>query len=417
MKKIILFAMLILSFYPLTPSAAIHDQEVKAAFIREGNLWILLNGKELQITDTGKVFGKPEWSGDGVWVAFQQQALVDPSTGQPQTDLWIYNHVSRENKRIFQNGSSSPKWAPHKNMLAFTGFGTLNIANLQRFYNISSGVNDYAWFPDGSGFLLSASGTLRPDGWSSAAFFTKKVGGNLADINLFSGAEPFFTLPREIGTTAQNKLIAVFTQQITYSPSGKWISFIVSPTASWSMDSNMLCVIGSDGKHFEVIDEVILQVGSPKWAPASDTIAFIAGGGRIVFGFKNKDLKIKELPVGGSITPQDFADLDFTWITNKSLASSRIKEQEWTNDFSKHPLPALYTIDVTTREQVKITSPPAGMGDYKPQFIPAIDRLVWLRGTSLIDNKGTLWKADRFGKHQEEWLKNIEEIVFYQKKD
>lgn len=414
MKKIILFAMIFSSFFSLAPSAAVDDHDVKAAFIRSGDLWILLNGKELQITATGKVFGKPEWSRDGMWIAYQQHSRLDASTGQLQTDLWIYNHVSGENKRIFQNGSS-PQWAPHKNMLAFTDLGTLNISTLQRFYNISSGVNDYAWFPDGSGFLLTASGTLRPDGWSSATFFTKKIGENLAEVNLFSGAEPFFTLPREIGTTAQNKVIAVFTEQITYSSSGKWVSFIVSPTASWSMDSNMLCVIGSDGKNFEVLDEIVLEVGSPKWAPASDTIAFIAGGGRIVFGFKNKDLKVKELPVIGSITPQNYADLDFTWITNKSLASSRIKEQEWTNDFSKHPLPTLYTIDITTKEQTKITSPPNGFGDYAPQFIPSIDKLVWLRGTSLIDNKRTLWKANRDGKHQEEWLKNIEEIVFYQK--
>ena len=89
-----------------------------------------------------------------------------------------------------------------------------------------------------------------------------------------------------------------------YSPSKKWISFIVSPTASWSMDSNMLCVISSEGKNFKILDEIILHVGKPKWAPSNDTIAYIAGGGRIVLGFKNKDLKIEEMPASTKYTPE-----------------------------------------------------------------------------------------------------------------
>ena len=80
-----------------------------------------------------------------------------------------------------------------------------------------------------------------------------------------------------------------------YSPNHKWISFIVSPTASWSMDSDMLCVISADGKEFEAIDEVILEF-EPKWAYNKNLLGYIAGGGRIVFGFKNKDMKVTELP-------------------------------------------------------------------------------------------------------------------------
>ncbi len=40
-------------------------------------------------------------------------------------------------------------------------------------------------------------------------------------------------------------------------------------------------------------------------------ISDIAGGGRIVFGFKNKDLKIREMPVYGTYTPEELAELDF----------------------------------------------------------------------------------------------------------
>ena len=142
---------------------------------------------------------------------------------------------------------------------------------------------------------------------------------------------------------------------------------------------------------------MILEVGQPKWSPSTDTLAYIAGGGRIVFGFKNKDLKVKEMPASGTYTPADYADLDFDWMTDKSLVVSRIKEQEWTNDFSKHPLPALYTLSIDSKKQMKITSPPKGYGDYAPQYIPSIEKLAWLRGKSLTDTKRDLWIGNADG--------------------
>jgi Tol biopolymer transport system component len=413
MKKAILFTIILALIFPSTPSASINNQ-VKAAFIREGNLWTLINNQETQITHSGNVRSQPKWSTDGTWLAYQVETTSEFDKGETQSELWTYNLKTGEKKRISYNGHS-PEWAPHKNHVAYNNRGILDISDLKRFYNIATGVSDFTWLPDGSGFLLSSSGTLNPDGWSSASLYIKKVGDNYEDIVLFGGVEPFFTLPREIGTSDQNKLIAVYAEQLTYSPSGKWISFVVSPTASWSMDSNMVCVIDKEGKNFEVLDEMILDVGQPKWSPSTDTLAYIAGGGRIVFGFKNKDLKVKEMPVSGTYTPAQFADLDFDWMTDKSLVVSRIKEHEWTNDFSKHPLPALYTLNIDSNHQMKITSPPKGYGDYAPQFIQSIEKLVWLRGTSITDTKRDLWIGNKDGTDAKQWLGDIEEIVFYKR--
>ncbi|WP_053360745.1 hypothetical protein [Bacillus sp. FJAT-27251] len=413
MKRILTLTLLLAILLPLSPSSA-SAANIQAAFIREGNLWVLKNGEETQITRSGTILGTPKWSPGGNMLAYQLSVAIEPATDEKQqSEVWIYNAKSGENKKIFHDGYS-PKWAPNRNELAFNARGILNISNLKQFYNIAAGVSDYTWLPDGSGFLLSAAGTLRPDGWSSAALFTKKVAKPYEKIELFGGVEPFFTLPREVGTTAKNKLIAVNAEHFNYSPSGRWISFIVSPTASWSMDSNMLCVIDHEGNNFEVLDEIVFEVGEPKWAPSADTVAFIAGGGRIVFGFKNKDLKVRDMPVSGSLTPADYADLDFSWITNTSLVAERIKEQEWTNDFSKHPLPALYFIDLAENKQRKITSPPPGFGDYAPQFINGINKIVWLRGTSITDRNRTLWKANPDGSRAAEWVKNVEQVVFYQ---
>lgn len=411
MKRAFFLIIILASLFPSAPSAAVENQ-VKAAFIRGGNLWTLIGDQEKQVTNSGKVFAKPQWSTDGNLLVYQVEEPSEIYKGEAQSELWTYNIKTEEKKKIFYDGSS-PKWAPHKNVIAYKNKGILDISNLQRFYNIATGVNDFTWLPDGTGFLLSSSGTLRPDGWSSASLFTKKVDDNYENVVLFGGVEPFFTLPREIGTTDKNKLIAVHAEQLTYSPNGKWISFVVTPTASWSMDSDMVCVIDKEGKYFEVLDEMILQVGQPKWAPSTDTLAYIAGGGRIVFGFRDKDLKVKEMPVSGSYTPDNYADLDFNWITDKLLVASRIKEQDWTNDFSKHPLPVLYSIDIDTNKQTKISNPPKGYGDYAPQFVPTIKKLVWLRGYSIIDTKRNLWKANSDGTEATEWLLDVEEIVFY----
>lgn len=347
----ILFITLVFSIlFPLTPFAA-NEQNVKAGFIRNGNLWTLINNEEKQITNSGKVFGNPKWSRDGKWLLYQSAAPSEFKDKEQQSEVWVYHIETRETKKIFYDGYA-PTWAPNKNVIAFNAEGILNISDFKRFYNIATGVHGYTWLPDGSGFLLSSAGTLQPDGWTSAILFTKKVRDNYKDIVLFGGVDHFFTLPREIGTNNNNKIIAVYTSNFNFSPSKKWISFIVSPTASWSMDSNMLCVISSDGKNFKVLDELIFGVGEPKWAPSSDTIAYIAGGGRIVLGFKDKDLKVQEIPVSAKYTPPNYADLDFDWLSDKSIVTSRVMAREWSNDFSKHPLPSLFSIDIKTNKQV-----------------------------------------------------------------
>lgn len=411
MKKIILLVIL-LSFLSPTYSFAENEYGLKAVFLRGGNVWIINKNKEKQITDSGKIFSRPKWSQDGEWILYQEEAPSEFQPKEQQVEVWAYKIETGEKKKIFYDGYS-PKWAPTKKVIAFNAKGILNISDFKRFYNMATGVNDYTWFPDGSGFLLSSSGTLRPDGWTSAILFTKKIKPDYSDIILFGGVDHFFTLPREVGTTNQNKLIAVHAENFQYSPSNKWISFTVSPTASWSMDSNMLCVISSDGENFEVLDEIVFEVGSPKWAPTTDTLAFIAGGGRIVFGFKNKDLKVREMPVSGTFTPQNFADVDFNWITDYSLVTSRIEEKEWSNDFSEHPLPSLFTIDISNNKQTKITNPPEGYGDYHPQYVESIKKIVWQRGKTITDRKRTLWKSNIDGSQAEEWLKNIELIEFY----
>ncbi|HZG73175.1 MAG TPA: hypothetical protein VEY51_16690, partial [Chondromyces sp.] len=333
MCRILLLILILVNPFPLI-SHAVTESDVKAGFIRDGDAWILRNKKEKRITTTGNVFSTLKWSPDGKWLLYQEKASSEYTDNGQQLQIWAYHIETGEKRKIFYNGYS-PSWSPDKNIVAFNAHGILNISDLKRFDNMAAGVDSYTWLPDGSGFLLSSAGVLRPDGWTSPALYIKKKNENDSGTNLFKDVKPFFTVPKEIGVN-QHKIDAVHASYFSFSPSSKWISFIVSPTASWSMDSNMLCILTNDGKNFEVLDEVVFEVGKPKWAPSSDIIAFISGGGRIVFGFKNKDVKVKEMPASGTYTPSNYADLDFDWVTNQSIVTSRVQEKEWSNDFSKH---------------------------------------------------------------------------------
>ncbi|RSD23045.1 TolB family protein [Mesobacillus subterraneus] len=403
-----LFLLTILFLQLVTPSV---EAAAKAAFLRDGNIWTLIDQKEQQITDSGNAFAKPQWSPDGKRLMYQLQTPSEFEQNELQVEVWTYHVDTGEKKKIFYDGYS-PTWSPKEDLIAFNAKGILNISDTQQFYNVATGVNSYVWLPDGSGFLLSSSGVLRPDGWTSAILFKKKVAKPFEDVVLFGGSKEFLTLPKELGIS-NNKIPAIYAGDFEYSPSGKWISFTVSPTASLSMDSNMLCVISDEGSRFEVLDEVIFEVGKPKWAPSEDTLAFIAGGGRIVFGFKNKDLKVKEMPANGTYTPEKYADVDFDWVSNRSIVTSRIEEKEWSNDFANHPLPSLTFINIDTKEQRQITNSPEGFGDYQPQYVKSIDKIIWLRGKSITDENRTLWSANPDGSSAQKWIDNVDAIVFY----
>jgi dipeptidyl aminopeptidase/acylaminoacyl peptidase len=406
-KRFLTLTITIIILFPSVVFA--NTNNTKAAFIREGNLFTLIGEQERQITNENRTVYNPKWSNDGKWILYQ---LEPTNEDQDDNEIWVYHIETKEKKRIARNGLA-PEWAPDKNVVAYIDRGILDISDLEEFYNISTGVTDFVWFPEGNGFLMSSSGVARPDGWSSAILYTKEVDENYDDVVLFGDVDHFFTLPKEIGI-GNAKVIAVNAVDFSFSPSSKWISFIVSPTASWAMDSNMICVIDRDGENFTVLDEVITtSVGEPKWAPTTDTLAFIAGGGRLVTGFKNKSLKLQEMPASVQYTPENYIDMEFDWITNNSIVTSRMEEREWSNDFSKHPLPTLYSISLKDNKQVAITNPPKGYGDYYPQYIRSLDKLVWLRGTSITDDERTLWKANPDGTMAEAWIENVDAIDFF----
>ncbi|MEH7009632.1 TolB domain-containing protein [Neobacillus niacini] len=416
MKKHVILLIIFVIMLPNIMKAETTSRKMNIAFIRDGFLWTKINEKEEKITKEALKFNyAPQWSYDGEWILYQfePKKKINPNLDF-QNEIWVYHLKTKQHKRITYDGRN-PKWSPIENIIAFQSGGVLNVSNLDKFYNIALGVDDYQWFPDGQAFIASSSATLQPTGWTNPKLYKITLEKDLEKISsLTENVKDFYVIPNEL-KKGDVSVTAITATDFRFSPDGKWISFIVSPTASWSMDSNMVSVISSDGQRFEVIDEIILHLDKPKWAPQKNLLGYIAGGGRIVLGFKNKDMKITEIPAFKSmnLTPANFAELSFTWIDDQTLMVSRVKESDWSNDPKDRPNPSLFMIKVLGQEQIQITHPPKGYGDYQP--IASANKLTWIRKKEIADSKEDLWIADKNGKNANEWITNIDGYDLFEK--
>lgn len=417
MKKRFLIVLIFLILMPSLARAEPINNKVMVAFVRDGFLWTKIDGKEERITKKPANYPyPPQWSHDGKWIVYQVEPKEKLSPNvEFQTEVWVYNLETKKHKRITLDGTN-PKWSPVENLVAFKSGGVLNVSNLESFYNIALGVGDYNWFPDGRSFITSSGASLRPDGWTNPVLYKIRLEKNLDKItSLTKNVNKFYTIPSEL-KKGNISLLAIDATDFKFSPDGKWISFMVSPTASWSMDSNMGCVISSDGQTFEILDEIIWEVGAPKWAFQQNRIGYIAGGGRIVSGFRNKDMKVTDLPVfqTTSLTPAHFAELGFTWKDDHSLFVSRVKESEWSNNPQQRPDPSLFFIKIGDSFQKQITHPPKDYGDYTPIYLPAAGKLTWLRYKDIAGITRDLWISDPDGKNAKVWIKNVGSYDFYE---
>lgn len=414
MKRIILVLMIFCLISPSSLHAETASTKMKIVFSRDGYLWIKEGENERRITENRALYNyPPQWSFDGRMILYQKE-VTGSVVGNKKTsnELWVYDTNTKKHQKIFYDGYN-PKWSPTENIIAFSDGGVLNISDLKTFYNIALGVNEYQWQPDGKGFIASSSASIRPDGWTHPILYMISIADGYRNIqDLTKNTKKFFVVPKEL-VKGDVKIQSINAESLTYSPNTQWISFIVSAFPSWSMDSNMICILSADGKQFEVIDETI-NMFTPKWAFNKNTLGYIAGGGRIVFGFKNKDLKVTEPTTGQTetLTPKNYAELGFSWVNDNSLIVSRVPESEWSNDPDKRPKPALYFVTFDNEKQTKITTPSSNKGDYDPIFLPSIQKITWLRKKD-ISLKGDLWIADPTGQNAEVWVQNIGLYDFY----
>jgi len=259
----ILLLLLFVSFNFSTGASA--EVPLKAAFIRDHQLWMKEGNKEIQLT-AGQYVSFPQWSKDGQFIAY----LAGEEKGE-KTYLYIYDLKKKESYQPYPTIETSIiKWSPTSNQLAYISRGVLNVTKTkngrpQGFENVSLGVSDFEWFPNGKEFIVSSQSNLLHTGWEPARLFKVPVDANL-DPNKI---KLFYTIQ-----TNTTDLFAIDAEAFKWSPDGSWVSFLLTPTASWSNDSNTLSVLSSGGEHFQVIGKMLGYENWIKWAPTKNQLAF-----------------------------------------------------------------------------------------------------------------------------------------------
>jgi hypothetical protein len=386
MKVNIIFFSIFISVFLCKVGFAEPRQTLQVAFIRGDDLWLKTADLEMQLTKNQKV-SAPKWSFDSKFIAY--------SIGEQQHEIWVYSLERKKHFRIYQDGENY-QWSPDKNQLAFKIGDVLNITkvsrdNVEAFKNVSFGVSNYSWLPEGSGFLVSSPSQLLPTGWTNVELFLVPTDANMDRKKI----KHFYTLPPESPSFFATSIFK-------WSNDKKWISFTANPTASMSADSNTLCVLSSDAKRFQQLDKMLHYQEWFQWAPGKDSIAYIAGEGRIAI--QNKHLKVKDFPAlkAPSYTPQGYVDRDFTWENDRFITVSRSKES---NDYSaQRPLPALYHVNIQNKEQKQMTNPPEKSGDFEPYFLKQNNKLTWIRSDG---EHADVWNSNPDGSDASVFIKNI----------
>lgn len=400
MKRLIVSGSVVLFMFLCSIAiTSAENNSVKVAFIRHHNLWIKVDGKEKQLTKGENIIG-PKWSHDGEWLAYVK--------GEKQNILELYRMKDGKKVTPFHSEASNYQWSPTENIIAFIFTGTLNTFDVEKknadFENVSAGVGDYAWYPDGKNFLVSSEAHLLPTGWTGAQLYEVQKDAHMNPHKM----KHLYALPNE-----HDDFLALVASGFKWSPDQKWISFLAIPTASWSADSNTLCLVRADGSRFEIVDQMLLNTEWFKWAPSKNILAYIEGSGRVAL--ENKHLKIKELPAlqQQTFTPKGYVDWDFTWKNDNVIIVSRAKEGGFETLPEKRPFPSLYEINSTSDKQYQITKSSNKQGDYHPIFMKKSNQLIWIRSDR---KKANIWIAHSDGKHEKKWIENVDIPEWYYEK-
>ncbi len=360
---------------------------LKAAFIRGGDLWVKSGrGEERQLTREGKAH-QPKGSFDGEWIAYLE--------GDDQPEFRLRHVPTGQSRTVTAEGVGVFQWSPGRNELAYTAgtkLYTVRAESSEAPKEIADGIGNFSWLPDGKGFISSSAARLLPEGWERVRILEISPAGEMKTL---------FTLPK-----ASDDFFVVGTSGFKYSPSGKWIAFVGTPTASLSADGNYLCLLSSDGTSFHSVDQMLNRKDWFQWADRKDTLAYIAGVGREAY--RNKVLKTLRIPASGkpvSHTPKGFADQGFAWKGADRIVASRAKEYSGEGGSENRPLPKLVEIRLQGKRSVSLTEPPQGYGDFAPQFFPREQRLVWARSDR---KQADAWAAGRGGRSPSVWIKNVD---------
>ncbi|TFE24537.1 PD40 domain-containing protein [Cohnella luojiensis] len=392
MKKICLvlaaLSLCIMLGLPLTVSAK-PAASLKAAFVRGGDLWMKAGGIEQQLTKGDNV-RNPKWSFDGEWIAYAR--------GEDEQELRVWHVPTGKSELVSERGGSNFQWSPDRNRLAFLLDRKLVWVRPDKpdeQMEAANGISNYSWLPNGNGFVASGAAELLPEGWTPVPILE-------IPLNEPNRVKTLYVLPKQ-----SDDFFAVGTSEFKFSPSGRWMAFLATPTASLSADSNTLVLLSADGAFFRKVDRMANNKDWFKWSDRKDRLAYIGGVGREATS--NKQLRVLEAPEGKPVTytPAGYVDQSFTWEGMQHVVVSRAKERKPSDGSAAQApdLPKLVEIKLQGRRDKPITEPPKRFGDFNPQFLQRVDRLAWVRSNQSIAN---VLLSGRSGKQPSIYIKNID---------
>jgi dipeptidyl aminopeptidase/acylaminoacyl peptidase len=392
----VLFLILLFIFQFISVTKA--EVPVKAAFVRDHQLWMKDGDQEVQLT-TNKYVNSPQWSYDGRFIAY-----IDGDEQGEKSNLWIYDTKKKENYKPYPIIETSLfRWSPVANELAYLSGWVLNVTKTKDgrpygFENVSLGVSEFAWFPNGKEYIVSTQSGRLPTGWEPIKLYQIPKDMNLNEKK----AKLLYSIQID-----ENDLFAVNVGDFKWSHDGKWVSFLGTPTPSWAMDSNPLCVLSSDGKMFKDIGRMLGFSDWFKWAPQANQLAYISGEGR--FFVKNKITKVADIEASTNqveYTPKGYVDLDLEWLSPSKVIVARSQENK---AWEEGPVPtmftSLYEIDLASGTQNQITFPKENELDVNPQVIESY--LTWVRRQDK-NYKGDVWIQHDMQKEANIWIEDVD---------
>lgn len=364
-------------------------ESLKAAFVRNGDLWLKIGIIEHQLTK-GEFVRNPKWSYDGQWIAY--------TTGREEQSLRLWHVPSEQSQLVSPTHGEGYEWAPLNNKLAFLLNQQLSVVEPKeptRIIAVAEGIGNFSWLPDGSGFLASTQSILLPDGWTPIRIVTIPVLGVMDPSQIHT----LYVLPK-----ASEDFFAVTTSIFKWSPTRRWIAFLANPTASLSADSNFLCILSADGTTFRQIDLMANNSQWFNWSDKGDKLAYIGGVGREASS--NKQLKVVDIPAGKSTTytPSGYVDQSFTWQGSSHLVASRATEANGSSEPASRPFPYLVQMKLGSIRSKPITEKSSAIGDFNPISLPS-KQLAWVRSDRTTTN---VIVADAGGKNSFVYIPNID---------
>lgn len=371
--------------------------EGKAAFIRQDGVWLKDGDVERRLVE-GTKLSHPKFSCDGMYISYM--------AGKGETkELWVYNRVTRLKRKVFSGEVEMPRWSPGSQLLAWKSESVLNVIDVSKpassFQNVILGVGNFSWTPDSTGFVVSSSSNLEPDGWTPVQIFTVPADakGDLKKVKKIT------TLPE-----MSESFFAIGTTTFMWGMKNSVFAFIACPTASLSADSNTLMIVSKNGSTTKMIANMLNNPNWFHWSPKAERLGFINGIGRLVS--ENKRLTVWDSRSGKEVdlSFKGYADGDFTWRSDREIVVSRQIEWGWDVPVEKRSKPFLALVDTSTRSARRLTQPQKGAADEYPKTLPN-EEIVWVRSFDTSNqsklmkkvnprSKETVW-IDRLAKPEE----------------